>query len=202
MNKGETPMKRLLVFATVVIVAVTASGLLLAQSNPFVGRWKLNLAKSKDTGAFPKEETLTVQLAGDQRKVTINGTGADGSPISFKYEVPDKGGAGKVLAGGPYDAVSGKRIDDNTREVSYMKGGKEVLQLRTAVSKDGNTMRLTVEGTDAQGKPFSGVAVFEKQYFGFRSTLRRHHINFPRLVLNGTVLLHAKPQHRGVKDAI
>jgi hypothetical protein len=163
MNKGETPMKRLLVFATVVVVAVTASGLLLAQSNPFVGRWKLNLAKSKDTGAFPKEETLTVQLAGEQRQVTINGTGADGSPISFKYEVPDKGGAGKVLAGGPYDAVSGKRIDDNTREVSYMKGGKEVLQLRTAVSKDGNTMKLTVEGTDAQGKPFSGVAVFEKQ---------------------------------------
>ena len=60
-------MKRLLVFATVVVVAVMASGLLLAQSNPFVGRWKLNLAKSKDTGAFPKEETLTVQLTGDQR---------------------------------------------------------------------------------------------------------------------------------------
>jgi len=38
-----------------------------------------------------------------------------------------------------------------------------VLQLRTAVSKDGNTMRLTVGGTDAQGKPFSGVAIFEKQ---------------------------------------
>jgi hypothetical protein len=156
-------MKRLLVFATLIFMTVAASGLLLAQSNPFVGTWKLNLAKSKDTGAFPKEETLTVQLVGDQRQVTIKGTATNGSPVSFKYEVPDKGGAGKVLAGGPYDGVSGKRIDDNTREVSYMKGGKEVLQLRTAVSKDGNTMRLTVEGTDSLGKPFSGLAVFEKQ---------------------------------------
>lgn len=156
-------MKRVLVFATLLVMAVMPSGLLLAQSNPFVGTWKLNLAKSKDTGAFPKEETLKVQIVGEQRQVTVNGTATDGSPISFKYEVPDKGGAGKVLAGGPYDGVSGKRIDDKTREVSYMKGGKEVLQLRAAVSNDGKTMRLTVEGTDAQGKPFAGVAVFEKQ---------------------------------------
>ena len=156
-------MKRLLVFATVVVTAVMASGLLLAQGNPFVGKWKLNLAKSKDTGSFPKEEMLTVQILGDQRWVTVNGIATNGSPILFKYEVPDKGGAGKVLAGGPYDAVSGRWIDDSTREVSYIKGGKEMLQLRAAVSKDGKTMKLAVEGTDAQGKPVSGVAVFEKQ---------------------------------------
>jgi hypothetical protein len=157
-------MKRLSVFAAVVVMAVAASGALLAQSNPFVGTWKLNLAKSKDTsGAIPKEETFTVQMVGDQRQVTINGTATNGSPISFKYEVPDKGGTGKVLAGGPYDAVSGKRIDDHTREISYMKGGKEMLHLRAVVSKDGKTNRMTLEGTDAQGKPVSGVAVFEKQ---------------------------------------
>jgi hypothetical protein len=161
---GEIPMKRVLVFATLLVMAVMPSGLLLAQSNPFVGTWKLNRAKSKDTsGAIPKEETFTVQIVGDQRQVTINGTAADGSPISFKYEVRDEGGTGKVLAGGPYDDVSGTWIDDNTREVSYMKGGKEMLHLRAAVSKDGKTSRMTLKGTDAQGKPVSGVAVFEKQ---------------------------------------
>ena len=52
-------MKRLLLFATIVVMAVMAPP--LAQSNPFVGTWKLNLAKSEDTsGAFPKEEALTV----------------------------------------------------------------------------------------------------------------------------------------------
>jgi hypothetical protein len=144
-------------------MAAVASGILLAQSNPFVGTWKLNLAKSKDPGAFPKEETLTVQVVGGQRQVTIKGTAMNGSPISFKYEVPDNGGLGKVLAGGPYDAVAGKRIDANTREVSYMMRGKGVLQLRSAVSKDSNTMSLTVEGTDDQGRTFSGLAVFDKQ---------------------------------------
>ncbi len=157
-------MKRLLVFATVVVMALVASGVLLAQSNPSVGTWKLNLTKSKYTsGAAPKEEMVTIQMAGDQRQVTVTGTNADGSAISLKYEMPDKGGIGKILAGGPYDAVSGKRIDDKTREVSYMKGGKEMLHVRTVVSKDGKTLTITGKGTDAQGKPVSAVGVFEKR---------------------------------------
>lgn len=155
-------MKRLFAL-TVLVTTVMASGPLLAQSNPFVGTWKLNLAKSKDTGSFPKEETLTIHIVGDQRQVSVIGTATNGSPILFKYEVPDKGGAGKVLAGGPYDGVTGKRIDDNTRELSYIKSGREVVRLRAAVSNDGKTMRFEVEGTDAQNKPVSGVAVFEKQ---------------------------------------
>jgi hypothetical protein len=156
-------VKLIMALAAAAGVTLVASGILLAQSNPFVGTWKLNLAKSKDPGAFPKEETLTVQVVGGQRQVTIKGTATNGSPISFKYEVPDKGGLGKVLAGGPYDAVAGKRIDANTREVSYMMRGKGVLELRSAVSKDGNTMSLTVEGKDDQGRTFSGLAVFDRQ---------------------------------------
>ena len=91
----------------------------------------------------------------------VTGTEADGSAISLKYEMPDKGGIGKILAGGPYDAVSGTRIDDNTREVSYVKGGKEMLHVRTVVSKDGKTLTITGKGTDPQGKPVSGVSVWE-----------------------------------------
>jgi hypothetical protein len=156
-------MKRLLVFATVVVMAVMVSGLLLAQNSPFVGTWKLNPAKSKFTSGAPaKEETATIQMVGDQDQVTVNGTAADGSPISMKYEVPEKGGAGKFLTG-PYDAVSGKMIDDNTRELSYMKSGKEMVHLHSVVSKDGKTMRITVKGTNTQGEPVSGVAVWEKQ---------------------------------------
>jgi hypothetical protein len=156
-------MKGLLVFAAAVVMAVMASGLLLAQSSPFVGTWKLNPAKSKFTSGAPAiEEMATIQTVGDQDEVTVNGTAADGSPISMKYEMPTKGGAGKFLAG-PYDAVSGKIVYDHTREASYMKGGKEILHLTPVVSKDGNTMKVTVKGMDAQGKPVSGVSVWEKQ---------------------------------------
>jgi len=156
-------MKRALLFVTVAVLAVVASGL-LAQSNPFIGTWKLIPAKSKFTsGASPKEETFTVQMVGDQDQVTVTGTAAVGSPISMKYEVLDKGGTGKILAGGPYDAVSGKRIDENTYETSLMKGGKEISHHHLVVSKDGKTMTDTAKGTNAQGNPVSGVEIFEKQ---------------------------------------
>jgi hypothetical protein len=152
-------MKRFLVFAAVVALSLIASGVLLAQSNPLVGTWKLNLTKTKIiSGAPAKEQTVTIQMVGDQDQVT--GTGADGSP--FKYEVPDKGGVGKFLAG-PFDAVSSKRINDNTVEIGYMKGGKEMVHFRSVVSKDGKTLTNTTKGTDEQGKPFSRVAVWEKQ---------------------------------------
>jgi hypothetical protein len=148
---------------------VFASGVLLAQNNPFVGTWKLNHARSKyTTGVAPTEITATIQIVGDQDQVTENGTAADGSPISLKYAFPDKGGPGKVLAGGnlaenPFDGVSGRRIDDNIFEVSFMKGGKEMLHNQFVVSKDGKTLRETIKGFVPVGNSVSGVLVWEKQ---------------------------------------
>jgi hypothetical protein len=156
-------MKRLLLFATVVVMAVVASGVLVAQSNPFVGTWKLNTGRSKFTSGAPaKQEMVSIQMVGDQDQVTVTGTAADGSPISMKYETPDKGGVGKFLAG-PFDGASGKVVNDNAREITWVKGGKEMVHLHAAVSKDGKTTRITVKGTNAQGNPVSGVEVFEKQ---------------------------------------
>jgi|ERR1700719_3510328 len=161
-------MRRLSIFAAVVVMAVVASGVLLAQSNPFVGTWKLNSAKSKyTTGVAPKEITATIQIVADQDQVTENGTAPDGSHISLKYTFPDKGGPGKVLAGGnlaknPFDGVSGKRMDD-AFEVSFMKGGKEMLHNQFVVSKDRKTLRETVRGFVPLGNPVSGVLVWEKQ---------------------------------------
>jgi hypothetical protein len=91
-------MKRLLLFVTVVALSLVTSGVLLAQANPFVGTWKLNPAKSKfGARAPPKEETITIQTVGDQDQVMVNSTAADGSASSWGYEVPVKGGTGKIL---------------------------------------------------------------------------------------------------------
>ena len=85
-------MKRLFTYATVVVLAVVSSGLLLAQSNPLVGTWKINLAKSKysPTGTAPKSDTLTIQAQGDGVKISADGVNADGSRQSGLYQ--DNGG--------------------------------------------------------------------------------------------------------------
>jgi hypothetical protein len=79
-------MKRLLVLAAFVAVSLVGLGPLLAQTNPFVGTWKLNVAKSKYVGVQPpKSETETVQAQGDGANVNFEGVAGDGSPIAFSF---------------------------------------------------------------------------------------------------------------------
>ena len=135
----------------------------LAAADPFVGTWKLNPSRSKyKTGQPPKEQMVTITESGSDQDVTIKGVAADGTPISSRYTVPTTGGVGKVIES-PYEAVSGKRMGPNQREITYSKGSKVVLTVRTRVSSDGKTMTASVKGTDAQGKPVEATALFERQ---------------------------------------
>jgi hypothetical protein len=53
----------------------------LAQSDPMIGTWQLNLAKSKySPGPPPRSQTVTVQAEGQGIKPTYTGTGANGNP--------------------------------------------------------------------------------------------------------------------------
>ena len=150
-------MRRILSAVTLFAMA----GALFA-ADPFEGTWKLNSSKTKFTqGAAPKEETLVVAKQGDDYLITVAGIDAVG-PISTKYSAPMNGGEGKILDG-PYDAISAKNINSNTRELTYMKGGKEVRSSHGVVAKDGKSLRVTVKGTDANGKPIAGTLAFDKQ---------------------------------------
>jgi hypothetical protein len=134
----------------------------LVAAEPFAGIWKLNSAKTKyKTGSPPKEQTATIAEAGSDLEVTISGTAADGSAIMSHYTVPAEGGEGKIIQS-PYEAVSGKRMGPNEREVRYSKDGKVVLTTHSKVSADGKTLTVNVKGTDTQGKTVEAVVVYDK----------------------------------------
>src|SRR5262245_56538984 len=64
-------------------VVVLSSRSSLAQSNPFLGTWVLNVAKSKYTpGPPPKEQTVVNEAAGQGMKTTVKGTDAAGKPVA------------------------------------------------------------------------------------------------------------------------
>jgi hypothetical protein len=144
----------------IALLAFTST--LFAQS-PFVGTWKLNPAETKYTAGDPaKDVTLVIQEQDDNLQVTATGTNADGSPLSVKYTIPVKGGAGQVQDG-PYDSITAKQLSANARENTYKKDGKVVSSRHLVVSKDGKTMRSTVKGMDAAGKMVAGTDVYDKQ---------------------------------------
>src|SRR5882762_2145581 len=82
-------MKRLCTVFAVLFFTFTAAGLLLAQSDPFVGSWKLDVAKSKfDPGPAPQSQARTWDASG---KVSIEGVNAAGKPMAYGYTIKDDG---------------------------------------------------------------------------------------------------------------
>jgi hypothetical protein len=61
------------------------------------------------------------------------------------------------------DTASPKRIDDNSYENTWKKGGKATVTAKVSVSADGKTLTVTQTGTDPQGKEVHSVAVYDKQ---------------------------------------
>ena len=135
----------------------------LFADNPFVGTWTRNSTKSMyTTGAQPKNVTIVIEEQGDNLQVTATGTGPDGAPVSVKYTVPVKGGAGTVQAG-DFDSITAKVSNAHERENTYMKDGKYVRTRHMMVSKDGKMMTSTIKGTGVDGKPADGTDVYDKQ---------------------------------------
>jgi hypothetical protein len=159
-------MKRIFVFVTAIALSLVASGVLLAQDNPFVGKWTLNLAKSKFTGMqAPKSETRTIVAQGDGEKITYEGIASDGSSISYSITTNLDGKDAPYSGTQPFgaDTVAAKRVDANTTTSISKKAGKTLFTTRTVVSKDGKVSTQTTKGTNDQGQPISITTVWDKQ---------------------------------------
>lgn len=137
---------------------------ILQAAFPFTGKWKMNHQKSKYTkGNAPKDETMDVSDQGEVLHVTITGTDEDGAPISVTYVVPIGGGSGQVERSSSYNGVTSNRVNDRTRDTTYTKDGKQVTAEHMVVDPGGNTMTVTIRGSDSEGNPVDGVLVFEKE---------------------------------------
>jgi hypothetical protein len=153
--------------ATTVAIAVFALAVLTAaqSKDPFVGTWRMNVAKSKYTpGPAPKSVSATYEAAGKGYKVSVRNEPASGPVQEYSYSTNLDGMDVKVTGNNPNaDTIAVKRIDANTLETVNKKGGKTTTTQRNVVSADGKTRTVTTTGMDGQGQKVNNVAVFEKQ---------------------------------------
>jgi hypothetical protein len=139
-----------------------AVGLCFAE-DAFMGTWKLNEAKSKLSANAPKNSTVLYEAAGDNVKVTIDGTDRDGKPTHNEWTGKFDGKDYPVTGDPNEDTRSLTKIDDHTLGFNVKKDGKVVTSGRIAVAADGKTRTVTTGGTDPQGKRFKSTVVYEKQ---------------------------------------
>ena len=139
---------------------------LLGADDPFVGTWKLNVAKSKFAkGREVKESTVIIVRQGDNAMVTVNGIDGAGKAISVKYTVPAAGGTENFAEGGPPAGMTvvANRVDDRTVDSTSTMNGKQVGTSHAVVSANGKTLTVTQNGVDEKGKAYTSMSVYNRQ---------------------------------------
>jgi len=132
-------------------------------ADPQMGTWKLNEAKSKIAPGMPKNHTVVYEAAGDSVKITVDGTDKDGKTTHNEWTGKFDGKDYPVTGDPTSDTRSYKQVDANTLKFTVKQNGKVTTNGRVVVSADGKSRTVTVNGTDAEGKKFKSVAVYDKQ---------------------------------------
>ena len=152
---------------TMLMLAVFGLAGSLWAADPIIGTWKLNIAKSTFSPNVPavKENTdVYREIEGGQIELTYTATEKDGSATLLKLTWPVQGGMAKVLQGDPAGTTWVETlIAPGEWYATYLRDGKQFQTRHKAISKDGKTMRQTLRGFDAQGKPFELLLVSDRQ---------------------------------------
>jgi len=128
-----------------------------------MGTWKLNEAKSEMGTGSPKNNTVVIEAAGENVKVTMDGVDPTGKPTHSEWTGKFDGKQYPVTGDANSDTRSYKTIDDRTFEVSAKTKGKVSVSGRVVVSADGKTRTAHVKGTSPSGEKYETTAVYDKQ---------------------------------------
>ncbi|HWW88360.1 MAG TPA: hypothetical protein VNZ26_32420 [Vicinamibacterales bacterium] len=153
-------MRARTILLTLVACFIGAAVALAADVN--VGTWKLNSAKSKFSPGTPKNDTVIVEIAGENMKITVDGTDGDGKPAHNMWTGKFDGKDYPVTGDPASDMRSYTTVNDQTWTLAQKKGGKVTTTGRIVVSADGKSRTVTINGTDPQAKVAS-TAVYDKQ---------------------------------------
>jgi hypothetical protein len=147
----------------VILGLFLAAGMCYA-ADPFMGTWKLNEKKSKLAPGNGKNDTVTYgNTMMGKVKVTVDGVGADGKPAHNTWTGKFDGKDYSVTGDPTSDTRAYTKVNDRTLEMTVKKDGKVTGTGRVAVSADGKSRTVTLNGTNAKGKKFKSTAVYDKE---------------------------------------
>ena len=150
----------------IVIAALSVGISLRAQSDPLIGHWMLNVAKSKYEGSpAPKSEMRMYEAFGGTGKgikAAFDRVDAAGKKVPVSFSAMYDGKDYKY-SGPEGDTIALTRPNANTLDATLKLNGKVVLTTHSVISADGKTRTQQSTGTDPQGRKVTITAVFEKQ---------------------------------------
>ncbi len=152
--------RRWLIIATALLI--TGWYCSCAAGDPFVGNWRLNLAKSKLPAPLPQSQNVNIQIVDQIIRLQEDIVSDKGERLTIKVHAKFDG-QDYAIDGSPYaDTVAYTRVDQNTIHGKGKKGRKVILDEIAVVSPNGKTLTTTYAGTDASGRPGTYLAVFDR----------------------------------------
>jgi hypothetical protein len=163
MNRRVLTTMMLGFLAVLFAAALPQSG--FAQSNPLVGTWKLNLAKSKfSPGPPPRSQSVNYEAVGQGLRVTADVIDAEGNSTKVVFGPYSFDGKSYPITGAPaFDAATYKQVNNSTYESTRTKAGKAVQTTTNVLSADSKTRTLTTTGVNEKGEQINSVAIYDKQ---------------------------------------
>ena len=128
-----------------------------------MGTWKLNEAKSMIPAGATKNTSVVYEAAGDNVKVTVDGTDKDGKATHNEWTGKFDGKDYPVTGDANVDSRSYERVDAHRLKLTGKKDGKVVNTGHVVVSADGKTRTVKTIATDASGKKLKSKGVYDKQ---------------------------------------
>jgi hypothetical protein len=163
-SKENINMNKSLVLIAGIAASIAFAGLCRAQTDPYMGTWKLNEAKSRFAPGATKNHTVVYEAAGDKVKITVEGTDKDGKSTHNEWTGKFDGKDYPVTGDPTSDMRSYKKISDRVLQFTVKKDGKVTVTGRIIVSADGKTRAVTT--SEAGAKSFRITrdrAVYDKQ---------------------------------------
>ena len=145
------------------LVVMFAGAVVASADSPHMGTWKLNEAKSKFAAGATKNNTVVYEAAGNDTKVTVDGTDGSGAAVHSEWTGKFNGRYYAVTGSATSDMRSYRRINSRTLAFTEKKSGKVVLTGRITISRNGKSRTVTTSGKDSKGKWTHNTGVFDKQ---------------------------------------
>ena len=150
---------------TVTLVLLTVS-FAVAATNPFLGTWKLNEAKSHFPAAAGKNTTVTYSASADGM-ITLVTDGVDGSGNPVHTEWTGKfDGKSYPVTGTTMNGVNMRTLlakGERRLIMANLNGVKPITRGSIEVSADGQSRTVDITGTGPDGKPYKATYFYDKQ---------------------------------------
>ena len=153
-------MTSIRLFTAAFVVGMLSVAPVAQPSDPLIGTWKLNVAKSQGV----KSGSTTIEAAGKGIRFTVDLMPADGAPSHWEFTANYDGKDYPVTGNSPYgNTVVLTRVDARTLRITSKQNGKVTTTATIVVSEDGKTRTTTIKGTDVKGQPVDVVSYYEKR---------------------------------------